>query len=321
MKKMRLVSFSVLILVMCASIVTAFPMTIMKTHDLNPVKPGDTFTYTIAITNPNAFDVFEPRVTDSLPSEVDVVSCNAGCNTEALPFVDWEGIGQPEIAAGETIYRTVTVTMKSDTAGKEVCNSATVRGGTGPNPTYGMQEPASSQDCMTIPSGSNDFSLNVKKTHDLNPVKPGDTFNYIIEVSNPNPFNVDAFYVTDTLPPEVEYIDAFSHDYCGGPANEVCWDGMTNWRIVPGSSKTYTITVKVKTDAGGKEVCNKVLVDGGYKDVSLSGPGLMLPATAEDCIMIQETVPIPEFTSVFLPVIMVIGILGAVLLIRRSGDR
>ena len=131
---------------------------VVKSHDLTTVNPGDTFTYTIAYTNTADYSFFEPFCFDTLPEEVEFISCN-GCNSEGAPHIEWEGISQFEVEPGQTISNTITVKLKPGTEGKTFCNQASVGGGAPEiNPLNGQfYGPPSGTttvtDCITVPGG------------------------------------------------------------------------------------------------------------------------------------------------------------------------
>jgi len=158
----------------------------------------------------------------------------------------------------------------------------------------------------------------VQKTHDPTPVNPGDIFTYTITVTNPTVYNFWDPYVFDLLPDEVEFVSCSGCDEQGANAPHIDWEGIAQGQISPGATFTRTITVRLKQDTAGKTFCNNVVVGGG--DGEMGGPDSG-STEAIDCITIpEEPIPAPEFPSALLPTTMIIGFLGAVLLIRRTRE-
>ncbi len=125
---------------------------VQKSHAPTPMNAGDEFTYTITITNPTAWTFYEYYVFDTLPDEVEFISCSGGsaCNHEAVPHIEWEGIVNPEIGPGETQTRTITVRLRPGNEGKTFCNSATVGGGFGETGAPAPSGSTTVTDCFTV---------------------------------------------------------------------------------------------------------------------------------------------------------------------------
>jgi uncharacterized repeat protein (TIGR01451 family) len=150
---------AILIVIASVGIVSAqneYPLIITKEHDGNPVNPGDQFTYTIHIQNQFGKDFQGGPITDTVPDEVEVVSCSSCCSMEDAPNILWESLCQSPIYAGEELERTITVRLKPEAAGKTFCNYATVNSGMATD-FSGSGTNRSADDCITVPSSAPEF--------------------------------------------------------------------------------------------------------------------------------------------------------------------
>ena len=156
MKRIQILLLAILILISGIGIVCAtdYPLIVQKTHDITPVNPGDTFTYTMTITNPYDMNFFEPGIFDNVPEGLEVISCSACSNKEGAPHVEWEGICQ-DLAPHETIVRTITVRLQPDTAGKKICNTVSIFGGEASD--HSGTGHGSAEDCFSVPETAPEF--------------------------------------------------------------------------------------------------------------------------------------------------------------------
>lgn len=107
------------------------------------------------------------------------------------------------------------------------------------------------------PPGSADLS--VTKVDDVDPVLPGDTITYTVEVANAGPDAADNVVATDTLPSGVTLIATTG---CAqDPAGLTCSLGA----IAAGQSASYTISVQVNAGVSGV-LTNDVVVAAGTAD-------------------------------------------------------
>jgi uncharacterized repeat protein (TIGR01451 family) len=157
MKRLPFVLLAMFILIAGIGVVSAdnliqLPFDITKTHDVNPVKAGDVFTYTIKVTNPYNLWFNSGLITDKLPDAVDFVSCDSGCEFDAPSWVLWEGITQQSTAPYAVFERKITVKLKPGMEGKTFCNHIDANMGMTDDKT--TQGYGSADDCITVPDGS-----------------------------------------------------------------------------------------------------------------------------------------------------------------------
>ena len=123
------------------------------------VYPSNTITYTMSYTNGNPTTVTGVTLVDTLPPEVNYVSCTGtgGC-TQAGNTVTWSNIGS--LTPGQSGSATLTVTVKAGTAGGTVIdNAATINANeanTGPTTVHELTTVCSvgGGNCCVCPAGS-----------------------------------------------------------------------------------------------------------------------------------------------------------------------
>lgn len=91
------------------------------------VQPGDTFEYTIDVTNTTGCDVTDAVVTDEItgPDGFEVVSTDPEADSVSGGTVTWE---TGEMAQGETASYTVTIQVPDDAGGESFSDTATADG-------------------------------------------------------------------------------------------------------------------------------------------------------------------------------------------------
>ncbi|MEZ0112070.1 putative repeat protein (TIGR01451 family) [Catenulispora sp. EB89] len=255
-------------------------LTTTKTTSATPVKPGQTFTYTVTVSNQGPSTAVAAGSTDALPSKVSFVSSADGCTGTA-------GNGGtvtcgPEASLLPGASKSWTFTVKLDPSytgdGKDQANVATAT-----SPTDGTKDPSPPVD----PPGpvTPEADLVTTKTTSTTPVKPGGTFTYTVTVQNNGPSTAVTVGATDTLPSQISFVS--SADGCTGPvganaATVTCGPEAT---LLPGASKSWTFTVKLDpsytgdgTDQGN--VATATSPTDGTKDPSgppVNPPGPITP--------------------------------------------
>ncbi|WP_460526246.1 DUF7933 domain-containing protein [Flindersiella endophytica] len=91
-------------------------------------------------------------------------------------------------------------------------------------------------------------------------VEPGDEFTYYLDVYNNGPRTATNVTVTDTLPPEVEFVSAGAG--CTGTTTVTC----TTASLAAGFSIRFQITVRVKADAKTGDAVNTATVTSDTED-------------------------------------------------------
>ena len=200
------------------------------------VKPGDTFDYTIVLTNSGNV-AGTATVTDEVPEGLKVTGTNPTATVDGRN-VDF---GNVEVAPGEANKVTLTISVEvEDTATGDIKNIGKVDG-------KDVEDPETIKTVNITGEKAN--------TDQDNKVKPGDTFDYIIVLTN-NGNTTGSATVTDEVPEGLKVTGT-------NPTATV--DGRKvdfgDVEVVPGTPVTLTISVEVETGATG-DIKNVGKVDG-----------------------------------------------------------
>ncbi len=152
------------------------------------VKPGDTVTYTVEIANDAKAAVAGTTVTDDLSDVLDDATL-IGSPTATVGDVRIDGsdlVWTGDVPAGESIVLTYSVRVNDNATAPAVLGNV-----------------VSSPDSPNIPETENPVAT-VQLNKSSNPssgiaVKPGDTVDYTITVTNPGAVQIDGVYVEDNL--------------------------------------------------------------------------------------------------------------------------
>ena len=207
-----------------------------NTDQDNVVKPGDTFDYTIVLTN-NGNTTGSVTVTDDIPDALEIT----GKTPTATVTGNHVDFGNVEVAPGTPVTLTISVKVKD--------------GATGDIKNVGKVDGKDVKDPETIKT------VNItgeKSNTDIdNKVKPGDTFDYTIVLTNSGN-TTGSVTVTDDIPDALEITGTTPTPTATVTGNHIDFGNVT---VAPGTPVTLTISVKVKATATGT-FKNVALVDG-----------------------------------------------------------
>ena len=203
-------------------------------EDDNKVKPGDTFDYTIVLTN-SGNTTGSVTVTDDIPDALEIT----GTTPTATVTGNHVDFGNVEVAPGTPVTLTISVKVKT--------------GATGDIKNVGKVDGKDVKDPETIKTVN--ITAEKSNNEDDNKVKPGDTFDYTIVLTNSGN-TTGSVTVTDDIPDALEITGTTPTATVTG--NHVDFGNVT---VAPGTPVTLTISVKVKATATGT-FKNVALVDG-----------------------------------------------------------
>ncbi|MBM3228022.1 DUF11 domain-containing protein, partial [Candidatus Peribacteria bacterium] len=215
---------------------------ITKTDGKTTAARGETLTYTIAVTNTSSVSATDVTVTDTLPGNVTFVSALGGSLAgNAVTFV------VHSIAAGETVTRTVVVTINSGVAnGTMITNTASI--GT-----------VRAQDTTTVQAGTAIVTVDLRDSKD--PVNPGQGFIYTIRLTNISSTLASGIQVKHILDGDTEFLAASDN---GTHSNGlITWTGVS----VPANGTTsLKTTVRVRNSVQDRKVLNSTAISGSSSD-------------------------------------------------------
>ena len=207
-----------------------------KQQPAGPVKAGESFDYTLLVTNHGPSDATGVSVNDNLPANLTFVSSpdcsHAGANPGGTVTCT---IGA--LAANGT--RTLTVRVKVDpneTVG--ISNTATVSSTT--------PDTNNANNSSTVTRSVNaEADIRVEKSGPAQPVLQGTNFTFVIKVTNDGPSAATSVQLNDPLPATVGYVsDVTDTGTCSENAGTVSCNLGT---LAPGQTATVTITAKAVT--------------------------------------------------------------------------
>ncbi|MFC3195683.1 COG1361 S-layer family protein [Marinicella sediminis] len=251
-------------------------LSVTKTDGVTAAVAGGSVTYTMVVTNNGPDDVTGVTVADTFPAALTncsttcVASAGSACTTGPVAgnlndtLVDL-------LNAGTATY-TSTCDIPSNAAAGGLSNTVTVTEPVGTtDPAPGNNSATDSDTVIGI-----EADLSITKVDDVDPVSPGGTLTYTIDVSNAGPSDATNVVVTDTLPGGVTFVSTTgcAEDPNGNPT---CSLGT----ITAGSSASYTLQVTVDATTG--TITNNASVT---SDATDNTPGNN--STSEDTVVQPE---------------------------------
>jgi uncharacterized repeat protein (TIGR01451 family) len=219
------------------------------TPDNGPtVKPGDTITYQIKLTNSGQADATNVTITDPVPAGTKWVS--GGTYDPGTNTVSFSGLTVP---AGQSLIETFVVTVNAnDTNGEVIPNTATFTNENTPNC------PATSATCNTnTVTQTVEFPI-VEASKAADPasgsiVNLGQTITYTISVQNYGLLDATNVTVTDPVPAGTDLGQINN----GGSAT----GGLITWTVPDVPAGTWNTTTKTVTPGTAETVSFTVTVD------------------------------------------------------------
>ncbi|HEX7150781.1 MAG TPA: hypothetical protein VF618_04775, partial [Thermoanaerobaculia bacterium] len=175
-------------------------LSITKTDLADPVAPGGSITYTLAVANAGPSTATNVSVSDALPAGVTFVSAS-GTGWTCAEAAGAVTCTMPSLAVGTAPAITVVVTAPA--AEGQLTNNATVTGSTA-DPNGSNDSDSETTDLVADPSAD----LSIVKSDSADPVAISASLTYTLAVSNAGPSAATAVSVVDTLPAGVTFISA-----------------------------------------------------------------------------------------------------------------
>lgn len=228
-------------------------LAITKTDSVDPVAPGETFTYTIVATNNGPSDATLVNVTDNIPDGIQINSATSTVGTVTIPASaqdttsannDDLTLAIGNLASGGTVTITVNATVLPDARGT-LTNVATIGStDTSLNETNTANNTATETTTLT-PS----IDLRVTKSDSIDPAIAGNSLTYTIIVTNDGPSTATNVSLSDTLPSGVTFTSVTSSQGTASQASGVVTASIGT--LDPAESATITLIVGVNGDTRG----------------------------------------------------------------------
>ncbi len=234
-----------------------FDLVLDKAVEQTTVAPSETLDYTIKINNDGPSAAENTTFKDELPSFATFVSGTtdiAGVGVTHNNGVVTADLGT--LQPGAVVFVTITATVSQDATGTLV-NKATV---------FAPKEVDLSNNTDTVSNPITPrIDLAIDKTDSRDPVEPGSTFSYTLDIVNHGPSNATGVVITDTLPATgVTFVSA-SQTPTTNTGRELTFD-IGN--LARGATASVTIDVRVDDDFSGRLV-NESSVRGNETEIRL----------------------------------------------------
>ena len=238
-----------------ALILPGADLAVSKSDEPDPVIVGAALTYTLIVVNNGPYDATGVQLVDTLPPTVTYssVTPDQGSCSEVLNIVSCN-LGN--IAHSASV--TVTIVVVAPATAGTISNTVNV-GGNEDDPDTGNN--AATESTTVVVAGTLD--LVVSKSDLPDPVDPGGTIIYTIDVVNNGPADASGVVLTDTLPSGASFSAA--SDGCGEASGVVT---CTLGSIVKSNSAVITVVVTAPMTAGTFD--NSVVVGCDQVDHNLS---------------------------------------------------
>jgi uncharacterized repeat protein (TIGR01451 family) len=226
-------------------------LTIVKTDSADPVMPGESFSYSIVVTNAGPDDARVVALTDNVPGVLTisaVTSSGTGtCMTTGQVIV----CGIDPLVAGATWTVTVQVGVPLGTPSGNVTNTATV---SGTGDTDLTNDSASQTTTIGELVGSADLTV-TKTVDDASPAE-GDTLTYVVTVTNGGPDDATGVEITDALPAGLTFVSATASQGSYHESTGVWSVGS----VAVGETAGLQIRARVDDGTAGTTLTNRALV-------------------------------------------------------------
>ncbi len=212
-------------------------LTITKTATKNELRPGEEFTYNIVITNEGDTSSNPLTVTDIIDSRLEIVSApEANINGQQ---VSWS---LSSLASSRSQTYTITVRVRDNVAtGSNIPNVAILE-------EKGKADKQDDEDITVV-----DSNVTISKTASKNEVKPGEEFEYYIDVVNNGDVPSRDLTITDVIDSRLEIVRASGASING---QTITWHISS---LDPSESERFTVVVRVKSDVANNTVINNVV--------------------------------------------------------------
>ncbi len=239
-----------------------FDLVLDKAVEQTTVAPTEVIDYTIKIDNTGPSEAANTTFKDTLPAGVTFISASAtlngaGFNTNLAHTSGVVTADLGTVRSGDVVIITIFAKVNDDATGTLV-NTATV---------IAPKEIDLSNNTDTVSNPITPrIDLAILKTDSRDPVEPGSTFSYTLDIVNNGPSNATGVIVTDHLPATgVSFVGASI------TPDSVVGDRLTFnlGNLAKGESADITINVRVDDDFEG-ELLNVADVRGNETEITLT---------------------------------------------------
>ena len=228
--------------IILACSVPSADLVLNQTNSSDPVAQGQTFKYTLTVTNNGPDSAENVVIADMLPGVVTLVS-TSGCaeDPNGIPACS---LGSLDAESSKSVE--IEVTANAETLG-EITNEATVMSAT-MEAAPGNERASETTEVVAPPNSD----LGLEKTAATAKVLPHDELEFDLTITNDGPQDALGITVTDTLPEDITFLGA-SNDTadCSEASGTVT---CTIGELAADDSLTITLATTVNTETPGELV-------------------------------------------------------------------
>jgi len=247
-------------------------LSIVKAVSSATAVPGDTVTYTLAVSNVGPNDANTVTVTDALPTQLTFVSCSADAGGVCTFSGGTVSVAYATLANGASSTVMINTTLNTGvTDGLTVGNSASVSAASPTDPNTGNN---SSTAYFTIHNRA-DLAV-TKAVSSTSPYWPatgievGDSLTYTVTLTNKGPYDARGVSLTDSAPAGVTFIG------CTASTGTCVWSvssASLSLAAFPYGTGPITLTIQATLNFGvadGSTITNTASVTSSTFDPDLS---------------------------------------------------
>ena len=205
-------------------------ISIVKSDSVDSLYPGDSFTYSLLVTNHGPHVAYNINVTDEIPANLVFNSATPAASGGSLPNLFWN---IPSLTVSESYEILIDVTVCSSFTG--VISNTVFANNDTRDPVAGNNY--DTEETTVIETAD----LRVIKSDSADPVYPGDSFTYNLHISNNGINAAENVVIVDYLPVGISFVSA-------SPAASYVSGSTLTWNLASlavGSSMDISILVSV----------------------------------------------------------------------------
>ena len=235
------------------------PVGVQKTQTETALKPGDTQSYTLTITNPGPGTAGSVSVSDDLTDVLDDADYNNDVSINGPGTIAYNEpsltYSAAVLAPNQTVTITYSVTTKNPrpTTANHTLNNRVV----GP----GCPVDSTSTDCVAAASVEAAPHMDVSKTAPTDPIRPGEVLTYTVVAKNDGDAPAMGYHLIDNLTDAID--DATYNNDAVADVGTISYDDpIISWtgNLQPGEvvNMTYSVTVGAVGSGNGK-IINSII--------------------------------------------------------------
>jgi len=219
---------------------------------------GQSFTYTVQLTNSGPNDAANVAFSDSAPAGVTFTSCSSTIGSCTISG-GGASLNLATLPNGQTVTITIQATLSATVAdGTSLANTPSVTSST-PDPNNGNNSGSAGSSTITV---QNKSDLSVTTTSSLDVVNFGGTLTYTVTVTNQGPFAASGVTLVDPVPAQAIFLSINSGGAsCTTPP--LAQGGTISCNLgnmASGASATVSFTVRVSIPPVPASITNTATV-------------------------------------------------------------